>query len=152
MAHNKPFDEGCLKAVFAEYDMEYPGYEFYCTLAASRRCLKLRSHQLHLSAAACGYEMENHHHALRPEPYHYRKVNKRLKYAMYASIGICIILLVSQSFFLDPMDYRKYTVLLWLRGFAGIFGLIFFILTGILVYRVNAEYFKDRAKVGGKSE
>lgn len=64
VAHNKPFDEGCLKAVFAEYDMEYPGYEFYCTLAASRRCLKLRSHQLHLSAAACGYDMENHHHAL----------------------------------------------------------------------------------------
>ena len=58
------FPEVCLKAVFAEYDMEYPGYEFYCTLAASRRCLKLRSHQLHLSAAACGYEMENHHHAL----------------------------------------------------------------------------------------
>ena len=83
----------------------------------------------------------------RLEPYYYRKVNKRLKYAMYASIGM-----VSQSFFLDPMDYRKYTVLLWLRGFAGIFGLIFFILTGILVYRVNAEYFKDRAKVGGKSE
>ena len=83
----------------------------------------------------------------RLEPYYYRKVNKRLKYAMYASIGICIILLVSQSFFLDPMDYRKYTVLLWLRGFAGIFGLIFFILTGILVYRVNAEYFKDRAKI-----
>lgn len=23
VAHNKPFDEGCLKAVFAEYDMEY---------------------------------------------------------------------------------------------------------------------------------
>lgn len=47
----------------------------------------------------------------RLEPYYNRGVNKRLKYAMYASIGICIILLVSQSFFLDPMDYRKYTVL-----------------------------------------
>lgn len=88
----------------------------------------------------------------RLEPYYRNKVNKRLKYAMYASIGICIILLVSQSFFLDPMDYRKYTVFLWLRGFAGVFGLIFFILTGILVYRVNAEYYKDRWKAGDKTE
>lgn len=64
VAHNRPFDEGCLKAVFAEYGMKYPNYEFYCTLAASRRHLKLRSHQLHISAAACGYNMENHHHAL----------------------------------------------------------------------------------------
>ena len=64
VAHNKPFDESCLKAVFMEYDMEYPGYEFHCTLAASRRCLKLPNHQLHTVAAACGYDLENHHHAL----------------------------------------------------------------------------------------
>lgn len=64
VAHNRPFDESCLKAVFNEYDMEYPNYEFYCTLAASRRTLKLPSHQLHLVASACGYDMENHHHAL----------------------------------------------------------------------------------------
>ena len=64
VAHNRPFDESCLKAVFAEYGMEYPGYEFHCTLAASRRNLKLASYQLHISAAACGYIMEHHHHAL----------------------------------------------------------------------------------------
>lgn len=64
VAHNKPFDESCLKAAFAEYGMEYPNYEFYCTLSASRRRLKLPSHQLHIVAAACGFDMENHHHAL----------------------------------------------------------------------------------------
>ncbi len=64
VAHNRPFDESCLKAVFAEYGMEYPDYEFHCTLAASRRELKLRSHQLHIVAAACGFDLENHHHAL----------------------------------------------------------------------------------------
>ena len=64
VAHNRPFDESCLKAAFAKYQMEYPDYEFYCTLAASRRKLRIPSHQLHLSAAACGYDMENHHHAL----------------------------------------------------------------------------------------
>ena len=64
VAYNRSFDESCLKAAFEEYEMEYPGYEFYCTLAASRRCLDIPSHQLHLSAATCGYNMNNHHNAL----------------------------------------------------------------------------------------
>ena len=64
VAHNRPFDESCLKAAFAEYGMKYPDYEINFTLAASRRCLDLPCHQLHLSAAACSYNMENHHHAL----------------------------------------------------------------------------------------
>lgn len=64
VAHNRPFDEGCLKAVFDEYGMEYPGYKFFCTLAASRRTLRLPCHQLHVVAAACGYDLANHHHAL----------------------------------------------------------------------------------------
>ena len=49
VAHNKPFDEGCLKAVFRVYQMDYPDYEFYDTLAASRRAFRY---------------LENHHNAL----------------------------------------------------------------------------------------
>ena len=64
VAHNKPFDESCLKAAFREYGMEYPGYEFHCTLAASRKCLKLPNHQLHTVAASCGFDLKQHHHAL----------------------------------------------------------------------------------------
>ena len=64
VAHNRPFDESCLKAVFEEYGMSYPNYEFHCTLAASRRCLDLPCHQLHVVATACGYDLANHHHAL----------------------------------------------------------------------------------------
>ncbi|MBR2101355.1 MAG: 3'-5' exonuclease [Prevotella sp.] len=65
VAHNKPFDEGCLKAVFRVYQMDYPDYEFYDTLAASRRALRyLPNHQLHTVAAECGYLLKNHHHAL----------------------------------------------------------------------------------------
>ncbi len=64
VAHNKPFDETCLKAVFAEYGMEYPEYEFHCTLAASRRCLKLPNHRLPIVAEACGYQLAHHHDAL----------------------------------------------------------------------------------------
>src|SRR5574344_219272 len=35
VAHNSPFDEGCLKAVFKVYQMDYPDYKFYCTCRAS---------------------------------------------------------------------------------------------------------------------
>lgn len=64
VAHNRPFDESCLKAVFDAYGLDYPGYEFHCTLAASRRCLALPNHQLHVVASACGYDLRAHHHAL----------------------------------------------------------------------------------------
>ena len=61
-----PFDEGCLRAVFDLYGMPYPGYTFYCTCRASRRTFgsRLPNHQLHTVSAACGFELENHHHAL----------------------------------------------------------------------------------------
>lgn len=65
VAHNKGFDESCLKAVFKTYQMDYPDYIFYCTLAASRRQLKhLPNHQLHTVAEDCGYLLTNHHNAL----------------------------------------------------------------------------------------
>ena len=66
VAHNKAFDEGCLKAVFRTYCMDYPDYEFYDTLSASRRKLGrvLPDHKLDTVAAYCGYDLRNHHHAL----------------------------------------------------------------------------------------
>ena len=66
VAHNSPFDEGCLRAVFELYGMPWPGYTFYCTCRASRRTFgsRLPNHQLHTVSAACGFELENHHHAL----------------------------------------------------------------------------------------
>lgn len=65
VAHNKSFDEGCLKAVFRCYGMDYPGYEFHDTLRASRRAFpNAVNHQLHTVAALCGYRLERHHHAL----------------------------------------------------------------------------------------
>ena len=65
VAHNKSFDESCLKAVFRCYQMDYPDYEFYCTCLAAKRLLKqLPNHQLHTVAAYCGYDLVNHHNAL----------------------------------------------------------------------------------------
>ena len=65
VAHNKAFDESCLKAVFRCYQMDYPDYEFLCTCVASRKAFpQAENHQLHTISKLCGYELENHHHAL----------------------------------------------------------------------------------------
>lgn len=65
VAHNSPFDESCLKAVFRVYQMDYPDYKFYDTLSTAHRTMKgLENHQLHTVAAVCGYQLDNHHHAL----------------------------------------------------------------------------------------
>lgn len=65
VAHNKSFDERCLKTVFGTYQMLYPNYEFHCTLQAARKQLKhLPNHQLKTVAEDCGYILKNHHHAL----------------------------------------------------------------------------------------
>ena len=37
VAHNKSFDENCLREVFKCYKMDYPEYPFFCTCIASRR-------------------------------------------------------------------------------------------------------------------
>lgn len=66
VAHNSPFDEGCLKAVFRVYGMDYPDYTFHCTCRASRKAFgkRLPNHQLQTVADACGYDLTRHHDAL----------------------------------------------------------------------------------------
>ena len=64
VAHNKAFDESCLKAAFRVYQMDYPDYEFHCTCVASRKCWPGGHHNLDIIAARCGYDLKNHHHAL----------------------------------------------------------------------------------------
>ena len=66
VAHNACFDERCLREVFRSYQMDYPEFVFHDTLAVSRRyfCGCLENHQLQTVAAACGYDLMNHHHAL----------------------------------------------------------------------------------------
>ena len=66
VAHNSPFDEGCLRATFGFYQMPYPGYDFLCTCRASRRTFgrMLPNHKLPTVAAHCGFDLTSHHHAL----------------------------------------------------------------------------------------
>lgn len=65
VAHNSPFDEGCLRAVHNFYGMPYPEYRFFCTVSGSRRAFPgLVNHKLGTVAAHVGFELRNHHHAL----------------------------------------------------------------------------------------
>lgn len=65
VAHNKKFDEGCLKAAFKCYCMDYPDYPFFDTLAAARKVFpQAPNHQLHTIAELCGFSLLNHHNAL----------------------------------------------------------------------------------------
>lgn len=67
VAHNKPFDEGCIRATFKAYDMFYPEYPFYCTLSAARRTIPrslCSSFSLPFVAEFLGIPFSNHHNAL----------------------------------------------------------------------------------------
>jgi DNA polymerase-3 subunit epsilon len=66
IAHNKRFDEGCLKSVFRTYCMDYPEYQFLCTLSASRKVFgkELPNHKLSTVSRHCGFYLQNHHNAL----------------------------------------------------------------------------------------
>jgi len=65
VAHNKGFDETCLKKVFRMYQMDYPDYKFYCTVQQSRRKFAfLPNHKLPTVSAYIGFDLTQHHHAL----------------------------------------------------------------------------------------
>lgn len=66
VAHFSRFDENCLRSAFSRFEMDYPGYRFFCTCTASRRVFgrSLPNHKLPTVAARCGYSLDNHHHAL----------------------------------------------------------------------------------------
>lgn len=76
------------------------------------------------------------------ERYYKEKNNLRLKYAAFISIAISIALLLMIIFLGSAISK---TTMLFMRGCAGVFALIFFVLVVILTYRVNVAYFKDRA-------
>lgn len=66
VAHNAGYDASCLRAALAAYGLECPPYRFYDTVTAAQRHFgsTLPNHRLPTVAAACGYVLENQHHAL----------------------------------------------------------------------------------------
>ena len=87
------------------------------------------------------YFEKRKHIAESLKSFYNEKPNLRLKYAAIASIAIAIILLLINAFGLVGTST---TVLLLLRGCAGLFAIIFVVLVTILVYRVNAAYLNDK--------
>lgn len=66
VAHNKRFDESCIRACFRCYGMDYLEYPFFCTLEAARRAIPkamCSSYSLPSLCAFFGIPFYNHHNA-----------------------------------------------------------------------------------------
>lgn len=67
VAHNKAFDERCIRATFQIYGMDYPDYQFHCTLTKARSTIPrslLSSYSLPYLCEFLGIPFYNHHNAL----------------------------------------------------------------------------------------
>lgn len=67
VAHNKAFDETCIRKAHRVYQMDYPDYPFYCTLIKARRTIPRQlcgSYSLRCLCNFMGIPFDNHHNAL----------------------------------------------------------------------------------------
>lgn len=67
VAHNKAFDEKCIRAAFRAYGMDYPDYPFYCTLQKARTTIprsRISSYSLPYLCEFLAIPFYNHHNAL----------------------------------------------------------------------------------------
>lgn len=67
VAHNKSFDQRCIKAAFKTYQLDYPDYQFFCTLDKARRTIPrsiCASKSLPALCEFLGIPFNNHHNAL----------------------------------------------------------------------------------------
>ena len=70
-----------------------------------------------------------------------KPANRKIKYYAVISISITIVLLLAMLIWMDQLSYRN---MMLMKGFAGLFAIIFAVLYGVLVYRVNREYISKR--------
>lgn len=70
-----------------------------------------------------------------------KPANRKLKYCAIAAISIAAILLLVCLIWMDCLSV---TSILLLRGFTGLFAIIFVVLYSVLLYRVNREYIKGK--------
>lgn len=67
VAHNKAFDEKCIRAAHRAYGMDYPDYPFFCTVIKARRTIPrvvCPSFSLPNICEFLGIPFSNHHNAL----------------------------------------------------------------------------------------
>lgn len=70
-----------------------------------------------------------------------KPANRKLKYCAIAAISIAAIFLLVCLIWMDCLSI---TSILLLRGFTGLFAIIFVVLYSVLLYRVNREYIKGK--------
>ena len=70
-----------------------------------------------------------------------KPANRKLKYCAVISISITIALLLVVVIWMKQLSYRN---VLLIKGGAALFAIIFAVLYGVLVYRVNREYISKR--------
>lgn len=67
VAHNAPFDSGCIRAAHRCYGMDYPDYTFHCSLSRARRTIPralCSSFSLPHLCNFLGIPFTDHHNAL----------------------------------------------------------------------------------------
>lgn len=77
------------------------------------------------------------------EKYLQTPANRRLKHIAFGAITIAIALLLTMTFFGDDISW---TVMLIMRGCAGVLAIVFVILISILSYRANSSYIHNHRK------
>ncbi len=70
-----------------------------------------------------------------------KPANRKLKYCAVVAISVTIALMLAMLICMEQLSYRN---LLFMRGFAGLFAIVFVVLYGVLVYRVNREYINSK--------
>lgn len=70
-----------------------------------------------------------------------KPANRKLKYCAVVAISVTIALMLAMLICMEQLSYRS---LLLMRGFAGLFAIVFVVLCGVLVYRVNREYINSK--------
>lgn len=63
VAHNASFDKSVLKALLNFYSLESPDFDFVCTIAEAKRCMKLDNYKLETVCSKLGIKLL-HHNAL----------------------------------------------------------------------------------------
>lgn len=66
--------------------------------------------------------------------------NRRLKYAALSVAGAVIILLLSRMIWTGEISQKDMIIM---RGCAGLGAIIFMVITGVLVYRVNKQHIEN---------
>lgn len=70
-----------------------------------------------------------------------KPANRKIKYCAVVAISIILALMLVILICMEHLSYRN---LLLMKGFAGLFAIIFAVLYGVLVYRVNREYLNGK--------